>query len=524
MAVSEFTQLPSLRVKSGVLVADGYGIRVSVERGHLVVSDGIGDDRRRGRFPRATSALRRLVLLGHSGFVTLDALRWVHDVGAAIVQIDADGVVVLASGPSGTADARLLRAQSAASRNSPGLRIVRDLVRGKLQGQAAVLDRLQDAQKTAREIRDICGDSLDRAATMDQIRALEAQAAASYWESWEGVPVHFARRDEQRVPEAWRHFGQRHSPLTNSPRKATNPANCLLNFFYGILETETRIAAQIMGLAPQLALLHADKRFRDSMVFDLMEPMRPQVDAFLLDLLQSRVFAKSDFVETREGVCRVLPPLTHFLVETAPRWAQAIAPVVEGVVQALIKDAAQAQRTRVLFTTPLTGANRSAGRDGYRRHPRKPAVQTSHMPQACRNCGVLLEGTRRTFCDECLPERYREAQREALAIGRGIMAHLRYRGQDPAHGGKAAQKRGRRVTQESQKRGAWNRTHQQEQDVRVFKREILPRLRDMPLSTIARVTGFSRGYCSFIRRGIRIPHPRHWEALWDLGYRRELRP
>jgi hypothetical protein len=53
--------------------------------------------------------------------------------------------------------------------------------------------------------------------------------------------------------------------------------------------------------------------------------------------------------------------------------------------------------------------------------------------------------------------------------------------------------------------------------MQVFKHEILPGLRDVPLSIIARATGFSRGYCSFIRRGVRIPHPRHWEALRKIA-------
>ncbi len=518
------TFLPPLAIRHGVLILDGYGLRASVERGHLAVSDGIGGERRQGRFPKATSGLRRLVLLGHSGSVTLDALRLVHDGGASIVQIDADGQVILASGPAGTADARLLRAQVAASQNGTGLRIVRGLVRGKLRGQAAVLDRLPDAQKAAREVRDIDGSRLDRATTMDQLRALEAQAAAIYWKSWEAIPVHFARRDEQRVPDAWRTFGLRHSPLTGSPRNAINPANCMLNLLLATLETETFIAAQALGLAPHLALLHADQRFRDSMVFDLLEPVRPRVDAFLLDLLLSHVFAKSDFAETRQGVCRVLPPLTHALIETAPQWAQAVAPVVEGVVHALLKDTGRAQRTRVLVPTPLTQSNRSAGRDRLRRHPRKAVVPAPAMPPACRNCGVLLDRTDRIFCDECLPERYRELRREGLAAGRQVLGNLRYQGQDPAHGGQAARKRGKRIAQQIRARGAWNATHQPEPDVQAFRREILPRLRDVPLSTMARVTGFSPGYCSFIRRGVRIPHPRHWEVLRDLAQRREARP
>jgi len=68
-----------------VLALTGYGLRVAVERGHLSVADGVCEERRSGRLARATAGLKRLAVLGHSGIVTLEALRWLHDVGAAFV-------------------------------------------------------------------------------------------------------------------------------------------------------------------------------------------------------------------------------------------------------------------------------------------------------------------------------------------------------------------------------------------------------------------------------------------------------
>ena len=47
----------------------------------------------------------------------------------------------------------------------------------------------------------------------------------------------------------------------------------------------------------------------DALVFDLMEPARPAVDDYLLDLLSEGTFQALDFFETRKGVCRILPPL-----------------------------------------------------------------------------------------------------------------------------------------------------------------------------------------------------------------------
>ncbi len=66
----------------------GYGIRVSVDARHLHVSDGVGRARRSGRFAKAPSRLKRLVIMAQTGFITLPALRWLHDIGAAVVKLD----------------------------------------------------------------------------------------------------------------------------------------------------------------------------------------------------------------------------------------------------------------------------------------------------------------------------------------------------------------------------------------------------------------------------------------------------
>ena len=46
--------------------------------------------------------------------------------------------------------------------------------------------------------------------------------------------------------------------------------------------------------------------------------------------------------------------------------------------------------------------------------------------------------------------------------------------------------------------------------------EIRPKLKTVSLLETMRATGLSRTYCGMIRRGVRVPHPRHWEALQCL--------
>ena len=94
-----------------------------------------------------------------------------------------------------------------------------------------------------------------------------------------------------------------------------------------------------------------------------MVAARPAVDAYLLELLSSRTFTRREVAETTRGICRVNPPLSHALAETAPRWAEAIAPATEAITHLL----ASGQGSRIKrVSTPLTGANRSARYEGKR--------------------------------------------------------------------------------------------------------------------------------------------------------------
>ncbi len=450
--------------------------------------------------------MRRLVVLGHTGTLTFEALRWLHDAGAAFVQIDADGVVIAATGRTGLDDPRLRRMQALAMTHSVGLEIARGILQEKLRGEKEVLGGIPGSEEARAAVKAAL-EEMERADSLGRLLVAEAAAAAAYWNAWTNIPVNFVRADLSRIPDHWKTFGQRSSPITGSPRLAANPANAVLNYLYAILEAETRIACLGVGLDPGVGILHADQRARDSLALDIMEAVRPQVDAFLLELLQKRTFRVTDFFETRQGVCRVLPPLTHALAETAPLWAKRVAPVAERVARMLLTTPG-ARISRI--PTPLTQSNRSAGRDVIRRRPKRGAVTKQPLPPAvCRSCGGVLDASDRAYCDDCLPE-HQEAFGRA---GPAALRRLRAEGRDPAHGGGAARKRGTSNGKWQREAASWNRAHPNRPDSEVFRREILPRLQGMPLGRIAKATGLTLMYCSMIRRGLCVPHPRHWETL-----------
>src|ERR1039457_5120310 len=124
----------AITLRHGVTTLYGYGISARVERGHLLREDGIGSNRRATRFPRVRHGLRRLVVVGSDGIVSLAALRWLADQDAAFVMLDRDGSVLATTGPVRSSDAKLRRAQSLSIANGAGLRIARELISRKLAG------------------------------------------------------------------------------------------------------------------------------------------------------------------------------------------------------------------------------------------------------------------------------------------------------------------------------------------------------------------------------------------------------
>jgi CRISPR-associated endonuclease Cas1 len=260
----------------------GYGIQARVDRGHLLVEDGIGSARRRARFSRVGHGLRRLVVIGSNGNISLAALRWLADQNAAFVMLERDGSVLATTGPVRSSDAKLRRAQALSNHSGAALRITRELISRKLAGQEAVArNKLLDSRTadTIAKFRTEVGS----ADAISAVRLIESQGAAAYWSAWRDLPVNFPKNSLSRVPDHWRFFGTRNSPLTGSPRLAANPPNAILNYLYALLESEARLAAAVLGLDPGLGVLHVDTTARDSLACDLMEPVRPEVDAYLLD-------------------------------------------------------------------------------------------------------------------------------------------------------------------------------------------------------------------------------------------------
>jgi hypothetical protein len=73
-----------------ICVVDGYGIRVATRAGRLIVSDGMGHQRRERIYNRATHGLSRLVVMATTGHITVEAYRWLDGAGVGLMMLDPE--------------------------------------------------------------------------------------------------------------------------------------------------------------------------------------------------------------------------------------------------------------------------------------------------------------------------------------------------------------------------------------------------------------------------------------------------
>jgi CRISPR-associated endonuclease Cas1 len=488
-----------LTLRHGVVTLYGYGIAVRVEHGHLVLEDGIGA-RRKVRFPRVRHGIRRLVVIGSDGIISLAALRWLADQDASFVMLERDGSVLATTGPVRPSDARLRRAQSLAHQSGAALQIARELIDLKLAGQERLARDILRNSSVA-ELIASARVALATAETIETVRRYEAQAAQAYWSAWSGIPINFPRNDLRRVPNHWRCFGTRKSPLTGSPRLAVNPPNAILNYLYAVLESEARLAASALGLDPGIGVLHVDTDARDSLACDLMEPIRPQVDTYLLNWILRGPLRREWFFEQRDGNCRLMGSFAVRLSETAPTWGRAVAPMAELVSRTLWAKRSRPYRQSVPATR-LTESHRRQARS----EPVSPTVaHAPKPPKVCRICGASVKPSD-NYCAVC-----------AVTVTRESLIKGARQGRIASHSRGAESRRSETQRRHHAAKRVWRPSDTPEWlNEKTYCERIQPRLAEVTVPAISKALGISGPYATDIRAGRRHPHPRHWEKLARL--------
>lgn len=234
-------------------------------------------ERSDGAMQRVPLSMLGMVVVYGAPAVTCDVWRALAErfIPAALTSLRSSQTVWLGAGLSTAIQVR--RRQHELARDPAAtLALARQWVTLKLGMQRALLAApsplLQTAPTTALQtVLERQQAALAAAADIPTLMGLEGAAAAA-WYGWLA----------QHLPPQWDFKGRNRRP----PR---DPLNALLSLGYTLLGAEMLSAVQEAGLDPALGFLHGVVPGRESLALDLIEPLRPGVDALALRLLDAVV-------------------------------------------------------------------------------------------------------------------------------------------------------------------------------------------------------------------------------------------
>ncbi len=273
----------------------GYGVKIKVRnlrtRSDIVITDGRQDGKEGNTqtFRPRRIPYDSIILDGHSGYLSLQALHWLSRNKVPVFVLNFDGSLISSILPPMPVKADLRAAQFRAANDSKmKFDIAKWIVQAKIARSLQVLDWLAERYDIERSVRLTKGEALrlGRAAHVGGLRLVEGRVAKRYWEAVRTV-----------IPECFDFQGRMTSSRQNN---ASDPVNLALNYAYGVLEGECRRAINAVGLEPSVGFLHdfSDYQTKQSLVYDLQEPFRWLADVSIIQAFESGVLDLLDFYFT----------------------------------------------------------------------------------------------------------------------------------------------------------------------------------------------------------------------------------
>ena len=180
---------------------------------------------------------------------------------------------------------RRIRQNMALLDSSLWLQISKWLLDEKMEGQECLLHHLggsmtYDFCKTISKQRTL----IKSCKSTGELMGHEGAAARAYFQGLAAF-----------LPQKWQFSGR-------NKRPTKDPINALLSYTYVIVSGNIQQALIRKGLDASLSFLHSLHSGRMSLIYDIMEPLRPLLDSFVLKLLDNPI-TPDNFINNKDGAC-----------------------------------------------------------------------------------------------------------------------------------------------------------------------------------------------------------------------------
>ncbi|MEM0143642.1 MAG: CRISPR-associated endonuclease Cas1, partial [Candidatus Parvarchaeum sp.] len=281
------------------LLISGFGTNISVDKRRLIIQNKL-DNQRYEYYPHQIKH-DSIILDGHTGSISFEAMRWLVKHNVHITMLNWNGNLLSVTLPKEPASANLkIRQYEAYSDSNKKRSIAEAIVKEKVRHSQNLLNELSAYYP------EIKLDTLKERVIAESVLTYEGNMAVAYWN--EIGKVLNKLYPEFRFTDR---NGRRHSWNMN----ASDEVNALLNYGYAILESEIRKDINIIGLDSSIGFLHELKDGRSSLVYDLQELGRWLIDLSVIQLLEEKKLKKSDFIVTENYNIRLRENTAKALIE-----------------------------------------------------------------------------------------------------------------------------------------------------------------------------------------------------------------
>jgi CRISPR-associated protein Cas1 len=264
------------------LFLEGYGVRVRVDDGKLVLRDGKGTEN--VFFPKRFP-FDNVVVYGTRGSITFEAIRWLNKHNANISIINWNGRLLTSIESIESKQTKMKFKQYEYYQNSnKRLNIAKKFIEAKIKRTKDVLLWLKKRYPEVNSDIESEALKLSDAKNIPEIMTVEGRVAQIYWEQ-------FSKIVDSKLDFVSRQYA-------NRPFGAVDPVNALLNYGYALLESECRKSINTVGLDTHVGFVHEVTIGKEPLVYDLQEPFRWAIDLAVIKALENKIFNKGDFIRT----------------------------------------------------------------------------------------------------------------------------------------------------------------------------------------------------------------------------------
>lgn len=280
-----------------LLLLNGHGININVDSAKLHIKDGFwSTDEQPQEYVFAPKRIpyHDIVIYGHSGNISLEAIKWLMKHGVGITVLNWNGELLTYIQPKSSVHVKTKFAQYQMYINEKKrLSLAKMFLKGKFARTHEVLDWLATRYNNINI--DFSKEFLNfkQTASMRDLLMIEGRIARHYWtQIRKVVPKNYEFESRQYI---------------NRPVGSVDAINTMLNYGYALLESQCLRAIYGVGLDPHVGYLHDIAEGKQPLVYDLQEPYRFLIDLAVIEAIENQVFTKKDFIRTENYNLRLRP-------------------------------------------------------------------------------------------------------------------------------------------------------------------------------------------------------------------------